>query len=309
MLEPIPGTENIEIKEAFRQRYEKITDWDEFIKHCLSFPRRAIRVNTLKITVSALKRRLEGWTLTQIPWCKEGFWVEHKDGRRDIGNTIEHALGYIYVQESVSMIPPLVLGPRPGDKILDMCAAPGSKSTQIAQYMGNQGLLISNDYKGDRLKSLGINLARCGVSNVITTLMAGQSFRGMEFDRILIDAPCSGTGTIRKSLKTFRIWNPGMVRRLASTQKKLLETGYSLLKKGGTLVYSTCSLEPEEDEGVVDHLLKSKGAVLEPIRIRMKRSPVVSEFEGIRYTGIDNCLRIWPQDNNTNGFFVAKIRK
>src|SRR5210317_1607798 len=104
-----------------------------------------------------------------------------------------------------------------------MCASPGSKTSQIAMYMQNKGLLIANDYKGMRVRPLGLNMQRIGATNVIISLMEGQRFKNMEFDRILVDAPCSGSGTIRKSLKTLRMWNETMVKRLGATQKQLLE--------------------------------------------------------------------------------------
>jgi len=268
-------TNQIEFKLKFIERYSKLTDWDKFKEYSLKFLRRSIRINTLKISVEECKKRLEKkWILTQIPWCREGFWLEHKEGRRDIGNTIEHSIGYIYVQEAVSMIPPIVLNPKPGEIVLDMCAAPGSKASQIAALMENKGVLIANDYKGIRIAPLGINLQRTGVTNEIITLMEGRFFKDFKFDKILLDAPCSGTGTIRKSLKTIRMWNPNMITRLTGQQKQLIDNAFNNLKEGGTLVYSTCSLEPEEYN-----------------------------------TEIEKCLRLWPQDNDTEGFFVAKIVK
>ena len=302
-----------EFKEKFIERYKKLTDWEEFKKCSLTFLRRSIRVNTLKMSVPELKKRIEKvWELTPIPWCKEGFWIKHREGtRRDIGNLIEHSLGYFYVQEAVSMIPPIVLDPKPGETVLDMCAAPGSKSSQIAQYMQNKGVLISNDYKGIRLAPLGINMQRMGITNAILTLMEGRYFKDFQFDKILVDAPCSGTGTIRKSLKTIRIWNANMVRRLAGTQKQLISIAFDNLKPGGTMVYSTCSDEPEEDEGVIDFLLnKYDNAKLEEINLDIKRSEPILEFEGKKYNPeVKKCLRLWPQDNDTEGFFVAKIKK
>ncbi|MFH1440175.1 MAG: tRNA methyltransferase [Candidatus Woesearchaeota archaeon] len=375
MTEQIPKSEEIEFKDKFIDRYSVLTDFEKFKEYSLSFLRRSIRVNTLKISVKELVKRLEkkDWLLTPIPWCKEGFWIEHKgveitddEGnvelikRRDVGNITEHTLGYFYIQEAASMIPPIVLmnpyNNNPSEKnsknkenyncndyknnnqnefILDMCASPGSKTTQIGMYMKNQGILMANDYKYDRIKSLGLNVQRCGLNNCVITLMMGHLFSKMgieKFDRILVDAPCSGTGTIRKSLKTLKIWNPNMVRRLCGQQRQLLETGFKLLKKGGTLVYSTCTLEPEEDEGVISWLLdkydgtasdeKNKNdkdkdfikygkAVTEDIKLHgLNRSEPILEFEKERYNdGVSRCLRIWPQDNDTEGFFVCKIRK
>ncbi len=304
--------EKIKFKDKFIERYSQLTDFEQFKETSLSFLRRSIRVNTLKMSVAELKKRLGDWKLDQVPWCKEGFWIKHATtDRRDIGNLAEHSLGYIYVQEAASMIPPVVLEPKPGEVVLDMCASPGSKATQIAQYMKNKGILVANDYRGMRIKPLGINMQRMGVSNTILTISEGRFFTKPVFDCILVDAPCSGTGTIRKSLKTLLLWNPNMIRRLAATQKQLIAAGFESLKPGRTMVYSTCSCEPEENEAVVSHLLeKYDNATIEKIKLNIKTSNPITEFENkIFDSRVKDCLRIWPQDNDTEGFFVAKIRK
>lgn len=317
-MELMPDWEKIVFKEPFVKRYSALTDWESFRRVSLSYPRKAIRINTLKISVEECKKRLEqqDWVLEQIPWFPAGFWIKHKTGRRDIGNTLEHSLGYIYVQEAVSMIPPLALAPEEHMVVLDVCAAPGSKTTQIAQIMKNTGIIIANDVNATRIAALGINIQRSGITNIVITMMQGHQFKRLEqtmrFDRILVDAPCSGTGTIRKSLKTIMMWNPNMVKKLAGIQKQLLMTAYALLKKGGIVVYSTCSCEPEENEGVMDFLLaRHPEAKLEPLHLQgLKHSDPILSFEGTNYNpAIKNCLRIWPQDNNTEGFFVARIRK
>lgn len=314
MLKPFFDADKYVFKDKFIERYSKLTDWDVFKKYTLSFLRKSIRVNTLKIGVEECARRLsKDWNLEPILWCKEGFFIEHKGGRLDVGNTLEHALGYYYVQEAASMIPPVVLNPEPGDVVLDMAASPGSKSSQIVQYMKNSGVLIANDVKGDRLAALGINLQRIGSYNTIITLMQGENYAktGIQFDKVLLDAPCSGTGTIRKSPKTILMWNPDMVKRLSRVQKKLIMTAWQVLKPGGTLVYSTCSSEPEENEGVVSFLLENvKDARMIEIDLPLKRTDAVLEFDGQSYhTEVHNCLRLWPQDNDTEGFFVAGIKK
>jgi len=313
MLEQIPTTETIEFKPAFIERYSKLTDWEDFKKYSLSFLRRSIRVNTLLAEVKDVKKSIEakGWKLDPIPWCKEGFWIKHAE-RRDVGNLLEYHVGKIYVQESASMIPPLVLQPQPGDVVLDMCAAPGSKTTQMAMMMKNEGLLVANDYKGQRLQSLGINLQRSGLTNSVITLMHGKRFHEFDFDKILVDAPCSGTGTIRKSLKTIRIWNALMITKLARQQKELIVNAFNNLKVGGEMVYSTCSVEPEEDEGVVSFFLnKFPNAEVVPVKLTgLKTSAPVMEFNGEKYNEqVKHSIRIWPQDNDTEGFFVTKIRK
>lgn len=317
-LTPLPDIEKYKstIKPDFEARYRQLLGdkYDDFISHSLSYLNKSIRTNTLKITVAELKKRMEaqGFTLYPIPWCKEGFWM--KGHRTDFGNLIEHTLGYFYIQESASMIPAVVLQPMPGEVVLDMCASPGSKTTQMAAMMENSGILVANDISGDRMKPLGINLQRMGIFNVVENKSMGQSLMRMQtkFDRILIDAPCSGTGTIRKSPDTLQVWNPLMVRRLSMQQKALLETAFFMVKEGGTLVYSTCSVEPEENEGVIDYLVtKYPGKVaVEEIQLDIKRSTPILQFEKNSYNAeVGKCLRIWPQDNNTEGFFVAKLRK
>ncbi len=317
-LTPLPEAEKAmaSVKKDFEDRYRQLlgSSYDDFLKYSLSYLNKSIRVNTLKAAVADVKKRLEtqGFTLYQVPWCKEGFWV--KGSRTDFGNLVEHTLGYFYIQESASMIPAVVLEPRPGDTVLDMCASPGSKTTQMAAMMENKGIIVANDITGDRMKPLGINLQRVGALNVVESQARGQQLTRLatKFDRILVDAPCSGTGTIRKSPKTLGIWNPLMVRRLASQQKTLIDTGFSLLKPGGTLVYSTCSVEPEENEGVVDWLLQKypSTASVEEIKLDINRSSPILSFEKSSYSSsVKKCLRIWPQDNNTEGFFVAKLKK
>jgi len=311
--EQIPTTEEIVFKKDFIERYSKLTDFEKFKHYSLSFLRRSIRINTVFGTVKEIKTNIEkkGWILEPIPWCKEGFWISHPE-RRDVGNLLEHHLGQIYVQEAASMIPPLVLSPKPSDLVLDMCAAPGSKTTQMGAMMQSTGLIVANDYKGQRLQSLGINLQRSCLPNVIITLMHGKRFYQFQFDKILLDAPCSGTGTIRKSLKTITIWNAGMVSKLARQQKELIQRAFENLKPGGEMVYSTCSVEPEEDEGVVDFLLKtfSDADIIKVKLPGLKTSPPVTEFNGFKYDArVKDTLRIWPQDNDTEGFFIAKIKK
>jgi len=293
----------MEWKEKFLERYSALTDIDGFVGISEKPLRKSIRVNTIKTTVKEMKKR---FGLKPVPWCDLGFFIDGKS----IGNTLEHFLGYIYLQEAASMIPPVVLNPSSSDLVLDMCASPGSKTTQMAAMMGNKGLIIANDNEISRLKPLSMNLQRCGVSNAVMTLMEGRWFK-TAFDKILVDAPCSGTGTIRKSPKTVGWWNPNFVKQIAGIQKQLLDTAFSILKPGGTLVYSTCSLEPEEDEGVIDSLLKKHDdAKLQKISLDIKSSQPVVEFEKNVYSPeVKKCLRLWPQDNDTEGFFVAKIMK
>jgi len=290
-------------KKSFIERYEKLTDVEAFTEASLKPMRKSIRVNTLKTSIKEIKSRFK---LEQVPWCKEGFFIKGKA----IGNTLEHYLGYIYLQGAASMIPPTILKPKPHETILDMCASPGSKTTQMAAMMENTGIIVANDNKIARLKPLTLNLQRCGITNTVLTVMEGRWFK-QKFDKILLDAPCSGIGTIRKSLKTINMYNPNTIRKFAGVQRQLIKTAFNNLEDGGTMVYSTCTLEPDEDEGIVDFLLKEfDNAKVEKFSIDMKRGKITDEFEGKVFdSDIKKCLKVWPQDNDTEGFFVAKVKK
>jgi len=270
----------------------------------------------LNIDAKDILSRLKeyGWEIERIPFYKYGFWL--KGERRDIGNTVEFQLGYYYPQEAASMIPPLALDLKNDDLVLDMAAAPGSKTTQIAIHMENEGLIIANDISIDRIKALSENLQKMGVINTIITMMDGRKLYklNLKFDKILLDTPCSGTGAIRKSYKTLKIWNEDTINRLSNLQKKLLLTAFDLLKDNGILVYSTCSVEPLENEFVVDYLLsKRENVKIEKIEIpNLKKSEIISEYKGYKLEHeeeIKKTIRLWPWDNDTEGFYIAKIRK
>ena len=302
-----------EPKPLFEERMKLLLkdckDYQDYLNSLKTPQRKSIRVNTIKSSIDEVKNILRHFEISQVPWCKEGFFINSKV--IGLGNLPEHWQGKFFIQSAVSMIPALVLNPKQTDLVADLCAAPGAKTTHLASLVENKGLILANEIDKDRVKTLISNLQRCGVLNTVITLMDGLRFRGFEFDRILLDAPCSGTGTIRKSLKTLKIYNTKMITKLANMQKRLIENAFNNLKENGVLVYSTCSLEPEENESVVNHLLnKYNNAKIEKIDIKIKRSPAVLEFENEIYNdNIKNCLRIWPQDNDTEGFFVAKIKK
>ncbi len=297
----------------FREHYSALTNLHEF-EQCLGKPlRKSIRINTLKTSVEALLKRLrEEWVLAQIPWMQNGFFIEHKKGERnDIGNILGHNEGLFYIQEAASMIPALVLESKPGELVLDMCASPGGKTTQMAEIMQNRGKIVAADVRDDRIAILKRNVARMGVTNCEIVKRPGQQFKNELFDRILVDAPCSGTGTMRLQ-EDVANWNPEIAGRMSFEQKSLLESAFKILKKSGVIVYSTCSLEPEENEEVIDWLLrKHKKAELEEIAVKgLKSSKPVLEYGERRLDErISRCIRIWPQDNDSSGFFVAKIVK
>lgn len=298
------------LKPAFAQRYEELlgNDYARFVDELQYYLPKAIRLNPLKMDPAVTKQRLEQYfTLVPIPWCENSYWVQGE--RRDVGNTIEHQLGYFYIQESASMLPPVVLQPRPGDTVLDMAASPGSKTTQMAAMMQNTGVIVANDM-GMRLRPLGINVQKCGCRNVMLTNMDGRSFKEFSFDRVLADVPCSATGTIQRSLKAASMWNEGFLRKLQSLQFQLARTAYTALKPGGRMVYSTCTLEPLENEGVVSRLVQELGARVLPIELPIERETPFLSYRGVDFDpSVQLALRIHPYTNHTEGFFVALIEK
>ncbi len=310
------------IKEKYKEHYIKLLGSEEeynlFIDKALDYAKRSIRVNTLKTTVEELKKRLEekNWKLKPIEYIKEGFYIEKED-RRDIGNLEEHALGYFYVQEASSMIPPLILNPKKHTTTLDLAAAPGSKTTQIAAIKQNTGIIIANEIDYNRITALKANLERMGVKNTIITNKDGRNLKfKTQFEEILLDAPCSGTGTLSKSLKSLTMWNPKGLERLQKLQLQLLEKAYTLLKPGGTLVYSTCSLEVEENEIVINEFLKkheNTKTIKPEIKIKNSTKPYEEYKKNNKTIKIDsrvkNAIRLWPHKTNTDGFFIIKIKK
>jgi len=299
----------LEMNRAFYERYSELDNSEEFWNLMLAPLKQSIRINTLKAPLGYIKERLEErYELEPIPWVKEGFFIN----TREFGDMIEYSLGLAFPQEASSMIPPVVLDPQPEELVLDMAAAPGAKTTQIAQYMENEGCIIANDMKKWRVNVLIANLNRFGVLNTRVTVKDGAYFGRFEntFDKILLDAPCSSVGMVRKSFKFLSSWSMKKVITYSNIQKKLIMAAYKALKPRGVLVYSTCTIDPLENEGVVDYLLRKTDAKIEKIDLPLHPTPPVLEFDGKEYSEeVRKCLRLHPQDNNTEAFFVAKIRK
>jgi tRNA (cytosine40_48-C5)-methyltransferase len=268
--------------------------------------RQALRVNTLKIEDKELRKRLNA-NLEKIPYLDHGYWFESDF---TVGAMPEHFLGYIYIQEAASQLPAEILNPKPGETVLDMCACPGSKTTQIAAMMNNEGIIIALDSNNARLPSLKNNLERCGVSNCAVYKKDAVYAEDMKvsFDKILLDAPCAGNFTQEKDW--FEKRSVQEIKEIVKIQRKLLETALSILKKGGTLVYSTCSLEPEENELNINWLLgKYDNIKLEKIDKHIGGPGLTNVFGEKLNPELTKCIRLWPHKSSTQGFFVAKIIK
>lgn len=235
---------------------------DDFIAACQRPLRRSLRVNTLKISVADFLTLVQAydWWLEPIPWCAEGFWIDHEDEELLLGSTAEHLSGLFYIQEASSMLPVSALfadGGKP-HRVLDIAAAPASKTTQIAALMNNQGSIVANEYSSTWVKVLHANLSRCGVKNVALTHFDGRVFGAAlpeSFDAILLDAPCSGEGVVRKDPDAMSNWSPESVAEIADTQRELIDSALHALVPGGVMVYSTCTLNAQENQQIVQWLL------------------------------------------------------
>jgi NOL1/NOP2/sun family putative RNA methylase len=303
----------IEFPKGFRKKFEEILK-DEFplLEMCLhKRARDCIRVNTLKISRGELKERLEkrGWKLEEAPWYENAFFVETEES---LAKTNEFFLGYYYIQDAASLVPVIVLNPQPGEVVLDACASPGSKTTFIAELMKNEGLIIANDIAPKRIKALSFNLQRIGATNVVVTMMDARNIKrlGMKFDKILLDVPCSSSGTFISSFRVLQFWSQHVVERLSNLQKQLLKAVVEVLKEDGVLVYSTCSLDPEENEENLEYAVKKLGLKPEPIEVRgLKYRRGLEAYGKRRFEYSRFAIRFYPFDNLTEGFFVCKLRK
>ena len=284
---------------------------DAFIAACQRPLRRSLRVNTLKISVADFLTLVApyGWQLTPVPWCEEGFWIERDDEEAlPLGSTAEHLSGLFYIQEASSMLPVAALfadGNTP-DRVMDVAAAPGSKTTQIAARMNNQGAILANEFSASRVKVLHANISRCGISNVALTHFDGRVFGAAlpeAFDAILLDAPCSGEGVVRKDPDALKNWSVASNLEIAATQRELIDSAFHALRPGGTLVYSTCTLNRDENEAVCLWLQAQYPDAVEFLPLN-DLFPSASEC-----VTPEGFLHVFPHIYDCEGFFVARLRK
>ncbi|MEZ8102626.1 16S rRNA (cytosine(1407)-C(5))-methyltransferase RsmF [Vibrio bivalvicida] len=305
---------NVYLPEEFLSEIESILpnhlNMDDFVAACQRPLRKSIRVNTLKISVDDFLARAKSkdWQLESVPWCSEGFWIEADETDIPLGNTAEHMSGLFYIQEASSMMPVSALFNQDDkfNSVLDMAAAPGSKTTQIAASMDNQGVLVANEFSASRVKVLHANIERCGVRNAALSNFDGRVFGGWlpeQFDAVLIDAPCSGEGTVRKDADAMKNWSKASVVEISDTQKDLIESAFHALKPGGVMVYSTCTLSIEENQQVCHHLKEVFG---DDVEFESLSDLFPQADEALTEEGF---LHIFPQVYDCEGFFVARIRK
>jgi NOL1/NOP2/sun family putative RNA methylase len=309
------------------QRYEELVpDADAFYAACERPLPSVVRVNTIKATVERARRALdeEGVEYESADWHPGVFRL----ARREPGTNWPYFHGWLHGQEEVSMLPALVLDPQPGERVWDAAAAPGSKATQIAALMDDEGVLVANDNNLGRLSALRHNAERLGVTNVAVTNQDARNFSLKpfgatsggaagdavgdavfdQFDRTLVDAPCSCEGTCRKNPDTLDKWSIDHVHSVAGIQKGILRRAVQATRPGGVVVYSTCTFAPEENEAVLDHAVEAEDCRVVPAELPIDSAPGVTEWEGEQFhPDVEHAHRVYPHQNDTGGFFVAKL--
>jgi NOL1/NOP2/sun family putative RNA methylase len=299
------------LPEAFTDRMKELLggEYQDFLQSYEKTKYQALRFNPLK-GESGRFLALTSFSLSPVPWAENGFYYEEGDRP---GKHPYHEAGVYYIQEASAMAPAAYLEAEPGEKILDLCAAPGGKSTQIAGAMQGEGILICNEIHPARAKILSENIERLGIGNAIVVNhspdVLAEHFPAY-FDRILVDAPCSGEGMFRKNEEACREWSPENVHLCAKRQDEILDAAALMLHPGGRLVYSTCTFAPEENEGSISRFL-NRHPEFEVLPV--KKLPGMESGRPDWITepaqGIEHTLRLWPHKLAGEGHFLAVLQK
>ena len=294
------------------ERYAGIVeDFEAFRAACERPLPSVVRVNTIKTTVERARAALDeaGIAFEPREW-HDGLLALPDD---QPGTNWPYVHGWLYGQEEVSAVPARVLDPHPDERVWDACAAPGSKTTQLAALTGDSGTLVATDNNLGRLSALRSNAERLGVTSVAVTHEDARNhslkpFDGAAYDRALVDAPCSCEGTVRKNPDALEDWSLDHVRGIAGVQKGVLRRAVQTTRTGGTVVYSTCTFAPEENEAVLDYVLEAEPCDVVDFELPLEHAPGVTEWEGEQFDDrVRAANRIYPHHNDTGGFFCAKL--
>lgn len=299
------------LPEQFLNRMKQMLG-DEFPAFLESYEQdkyQALRINPQKTTISSFMEK-SPFSLKQVPWEKNGFYYQKTDAP---GKHPYHAAGVYYIQEPSAMAPATYLEAQPGERVLDLCAAPGGKSTQIAAAMGGEGLLISNEIHPARAKILSENIERMGIRNGMVINESPQSLAKIfesYFDRIMVDAPCSGEGMFRKNTDACEEWSPENVENCAMRQQEILTCAAFMLRPGGRIVYSTCTFAPEENEGTISRFLEEHPEFhMVEVPLYEGMSPARPEWTKHPAKDLQSGIRLFPHKLHGEGHFLAVLEK
>ena len=293
----------LKLSEEYLNRMRDLLGEEEFSAYLKSFDEvrlYGLRVNTAKITPEAFPE-LVSWDLKPVPWIPNGFYYE---GTERPAKDPYYYAGLYYLQEPSAMTPAMLLPVEPGDRVLDLCGAPGGKSTELGVKLAGKGVLISNDISNSRAKALLKNLELWGISNICVTSETPDKLAdvfGPWFDKILIDAPCSGEGMFRKDDDMVKSYEERGPEYYSEIQKEITDQAVRMLAPGGLLLYSTCTFSRCEDEEIICHILENHQE-MELIRLPL--------FEGASGgIGLDGCIRLFPHKIKGEGHFISLLRK
>lgn len=298
----------MDLPKAFleRMKVQLKNEYDDFLSTYAEAPAYGLRINLLKAAPDAIAPELP-FTLSPVPWAKEGFYADPAEhpGRHPL-----HEAGLYYIQEPSAMSVVSLLDPEPGDIILDLCAAPGGKSTQIAVRLQGEGLLVSNEIIPGRAKILSQNIERMGTTNAIVSNEDPKHLSELFplfFDKIVVDAPCSGEGMFRKDDTAIQEWSPEQVHLCGDRQHMILSCADQMLQPGGVLVYSTCTFAPEENEEQIERFLTEHPDYI--LEDWWECSAFQAPNSGITNGTLPGTMRLWPHKVKGEGHFVARLRK
>lgn len=300
-------------KEFMEFLYEKYTPVkvDQILLGMTEDRYTTLRVNTLKYDIQSLMKYFKENNIKfeRVPWYNDALVIKNADEKK-LQKLDIYEKGYIYIQSLSSMVPPIALNPIPGEKVLDLTAAPGSKTTELAALMKNEGYILANELDKIRCERLKYNVEKQGAKIIEVVNGRGEKVGDKYseyFDKVLLDTPCSGEGRfVVGRLATYRDWSPKTVKELSKLQKKLFESAYKALKPNGIMVYSTCTLNEEENELILDWALKNFDIKLVDIDVEIKDAQ--KAFNDDKDKSINKAIRILPS-KDTEGFFVAKLVK
>lgn len=301
----------IQLPDEFREKMKELLGegYDSFIESYDKERVQGLRVNPLKISRDKFQK-ICPFELKKIPWAAEGYYYQaaQRPGKHPF-----HEAGLYYIQEPSAMAVVELLDPQPGEKILDLCAAPGGKTTHIAGRLQGKGFLLSNEIHPARARILSQNVERMGIGNGVVSNEDSKSlslrFPGF-FDRIVVDAPCSGEGMFRKDEAARLEWTPGHVNACAVRQEELLSNAAVMLKPGGTMVYSTCTFSPEENEQVIESfLLSHPGFSIKDMGERPGLYPGRRSWSKSGLADLEKTFRIWPDKSEGEGHYLAVLKK
>ncbi len=289
-----------------------IDDWDAFVEVLQRPLPTCVWANPLRSTAGEVEAHLRAAGLNPEPlgWHDHAFTLPAEVGA---GNQLGYLTGRYHVQEEASLLPVPLLDPHPGERVLDLCAAPGGKTAQMGIRMRNRGTIVANDINYGRLASLRGTLDRLGLANVTATAYDGASYPAASgtFDRVLVDAPCSCEGTSRKHPSVIDEW--ASMPDITGLQAALLRKAVQRCRPGGRIVYSTCTYAPEENEQIVDAVLCDypETVRLRPARIDgVDAAPGITSWQGHSFhASLTHAMRVWPHQNDTGGFFVAVLER